>query len=143
MNSAVASYNNTVCKQPALDDTVTELIARAEAATRKETTTAKVRGHSVTMNCLIRGRCGQICERLNRSRSDFQNDMAVSMIFKMGTCLLRLAFVTITPPPSPHHPAQWAKILGVINHLSLSLALSLARSLSLPPLFLSLIVSPS
>ena len=41
MNSAVASYNNTVCNQPAVDDTVTELTARAEAATRKQTTTAK------------------------------------------------------------------------------------------------------
>ena len=52
------------------------------------------------MNCLIRGMCGHICDRLNISRSDFQNNMAVSMIFKMCICVLRLVFVTI-PSPKP------------------------------------------
>ena len=37
----------TVCNQPALHDTVTKLTRRAEVATRKETATAKIRGHSV------------------------------------------------------------------------------------------------
>ena len=54
-----------------------------------------------TMKCLIRGRCGHIWDRLNISRSDFQNNMAVSMIFKMCTCVLRLVFVTTPPPPQP------------------------------------------
>ena len=47
LNCAVGSYSNTVCNQSALHDTVTEPTARAEAATRKQTTTAKVRGQSV------------------------------------------------------------------------------------------------
>ena len=124
--------------RPALDATVTELIARAEAATRKEDYNSK---KSVDIrwlwNCLIRGSYGQICERLNRSRSDFQNKHGgIHDIQNVYMCTSFGVLWRSPPHPHPHHPAQWAKSLGVINHLNLNLSLSrlLARSLSLFPL---------
>ena len=99
------------------------------------------------MNCLIRGRCGHICDRLHISRSDFQN-MAVSMIFKMCTCVLRLVFVTTPSPQLPRSmglkPGSNKPSESESESLSLSvscLSLSVHLYFSSPPLFCVLSVT--
>ena len=91
------------------------------------------------MNRLIRGKCGYICDRLNISRSVFQNNMAVSVIFKcvhVGVCDDR---VPPTPcsmgfKPGSNKPSESLSVcLSVCLSLSLSLSTRLSdESLSIP-----------
>ena len=124
-NPAVGSYNNTV----------TEHVPKMQLGNRLQQ--QKSVDTRWTMNRLIRGKCGYICDSLNISRSVFQNNMAVSVIFKcvhVGVCDDRVPPIPCSMgfKPGSNKPSESLSVcLSVSLSLSLSTRLS-DESLSIP-----------